>query len=330
VLEFGGEIFQEDIAELQSLYDTIASAHDRLVTPSYQQATPEMAYETLQYTLEGVDATIDRAKLLAVHADELVYEFSELETAKITTPELKLGKLLYEQLKATAASAVLKVQEIEQLQMVGVAADTMAIAQRLDHELDTLSQTLEQLQKSLLRFFETDTFTDQVPERKDALEVMKKNERASKLFDQSSIFSDIVKEILKEPQYRLALQATYSSPAAFEAALKREVYRVEAPSKLDALLGIKHESAFSFLKDMTLAQIDDFDAQNRETIRAILFGKNIPYEMYMTWMEALPYLESHVDTYDEMKFIELFVRCEIEMQIAEREAARNSQGVHNQ
>jgi hypothetical protein len=108
------------------------------------------------------------------------------------------------------------------------------------------------------------------------------------------------------------------------------VYRVEAPSKLDALLGIKHESAFSFLKDMTLAQIDDFDAQNRETIRAILFDKNIPYEMYMTWMEALPYLESHVDTYDEMKFIELFVRCEIEMQIAEREAARNSQGVHNQ
>ncbi len=329
VLDFGGEIFQEDITELQSLYDTIASAHDRIVTPQHHPATTHDAYEVLEDGLTGIDSTLDRAKLLAIHADELVYEFSELETAKITTPELKLGKLLYEQLKATAASTVMKVQEIERATAFGVSGDIIAVAQRVDQELDTLTQTLEQLQKSLLRFFETDTFTDQVPERKDALEAMRKNERAAKLFDQPSFFTGVVKEVLKEPRNRSILQARYSSPAAFEAALKREVYRVEAPSKLDALLGIKHESAFAFLKGMTLSAIDSFDSQARETIRATLAEKNIPYETYMAWMQAMPYLESYVEAHDDMTFIELFVRSEIEMLSIEIETARNSQGVHN-
>ena len=329
MLDFGGEMFEEDIAELQSLYDTIAAAYDRLVKTSYQHADSTTAYRTLEQSTAGLDATLDRAKLLAVHADELVYEFSELEDAKVSTPELKLGKLLFEQLKSTAASALEKVKDIEQFTTIASPEELLVIAENIDGELDALTHTIDQLQKSLLRFFETDNFVDQTPERKNAAEDMKKSERAAKLFDQQSIFALTLKELLKDSTNRAILQERYSSPAAFEAALKREVFRVEAPSKLDALLGVKYESAFSFLKDMTLADIDVFEAHPREVIRAELLQKNIPYETYMSWIQALPYLESYVAAHDDMSFLELFIRSEIEMLRIETEATRNSQGVHN-
>ena len=329
VLDFGGEIFPDDIAKLQSLYDTIASAYDRLVSMAQSSYEVQTGSALFDGNLEGIDATRDRAQALAVHADELVYEFSELETAKITTPELKLGKLLYEQLKTAAQSTLATAQEIDHLQANLPVASVLGAAARIDTELDTLSRTIEQLQKSLLRFFETDTFTDQVPERKDAVEAMKKNERAAKLFEQPSLFTDIVKDILKNAEYRAILQERYSSPAAFEAALKREVYRVEAPSKLDTLLGVKHESAFSFLKHMTLAEIDIFDVRNRDAIRAELKEKNIPYETYMAWIQAMPYLESFVAAHDDMTFLELFVKSEIEILHIDLQRKRNSQGVHN-
>lgn len=329
ILEFGGELYEEDIAELQTLYDTIASAYDRLVRSTHAVASNEEAYETLVDT-SGLDATLDRAKLLAVHADEVVYEYSELETVKITTAELKLGKLLFEQLKIAAKQALDKVTEIEQFTVLASPQDLLQIAARLDSELDAITATLEQLQKSLLRYFETDTFAKETPERKNAREKSKKDERAAKLFDQQTIFSEPLKELLKESRNRTILQERHSSPAAFEATLKREVFRVEAPSKLDALLGIKHESAFLFLKDMSLAEIDVFDSQpKREVIRTILQEKNIPYETYTAWIQALPYLESTVATHDDMTFMELFIRSEIEMLSEELEARRNSQGVHN-
>jgi hypothetical protein len=81
---------------------------------------------------------------------------------------------------------------------------------------------------------------------------------------------------------------------------------------------------------MTLVQIDTFDGgQSREQIREILNKKNIPYETYMAWMQAVTYMESLVVAHDDMTFLELFVRSEIEMLRSEIETSRNSQGVHN-
>lgn len=329
ILEFGGELYEEDIAELQTLYDTIASAYDKLTRSTHNVASTEEAYEVLVDT-SGLDATLDRAKLLAVHADELVYEFSELETVKVNNAELKLGKLLYEQLKVAAKQALDKVGEIEQLTVVAPPQELLHIASRLDRELDTVTSTLEQLQKSLLGYFETDTSKKEKTERKDAQEKSKKDERLAKLFDQQTIFSVPLKELLNESRNRTILQERHSSPAAFEATLKREVYRVETPSRLDMLLGIKHASAFVFLKNMTLTQIDEFDSQpKREVIRAILQEKNIPYETYTAWIQALPYMETVVSTHDAMTFMELFIRSEIEMLNEGLEVRRNSQGVHN-
>jgi hypothetical protein len=329
ILEFGGELYQEDIEALQTLYDTIVAAYDRLTKSTYQEARSEEAYEVLAQA-QGLDVTLDRAKLLAVHADELVYEFSELETARITTAELKLGKLLYDQLKTVAAHTLEKVQEIEHLSVIASSQELLLVAQRIDRDLDTLTQSLSELQKSLLRFFETDDFVDQTPERKQITEKKKKDERAAKLFDQPSQFTDVLKELLKDGDIRTVLQQRYSSPAAFEATLKREVYRVEAPSKLDSLLGIKHASAFDMLKSMTLREVDEFDAQpNRDAIRSTLQEKNIPYETYTAWIQAMPYMESLVETHDEMTFLELFISSEIEMLRNELLKQGNTQGVHN-
>jgi hypothetical protein len=329
VLEFGGEIFEEDIFELQSLYDTIATAYDRLTNTAEEVRIHSRAHGAFDQTLASLDVTLDRAKSIALHADELVYEFGELETARATTPELKLGKLLFEQLKATAGEIITKVDEIEQFKTAPPSEKLLSAAQRIDDELDTFTKALEQLRISLLRFFETDNFADQTPERKNAAEIIKKNERAAKLFDQQSVFTEVLKKLLKNREVQTVLQERYSSPAAFEAALKREVYRVEAPSRLDSLLGIKHESAFAFLKDMRLIEIDELDSRPRELIRQELQQKNIPYEMYMVWMQAMPYLESYAVAHDGMTFLELFVRSEIEMLRIELEAKRNSQGVHN-
>ncbi len=328
VLEFGGEIFEENIAELQTEYDTIASAYDRLTKSTFPPTVTDES-EIPQHTQAGLDVTLDRARMLAVHADELVYEFSELETAKASTPELKLGKLLYEQLKLTASTTLRKVEEVQQFGTITSPEDLLRVATRIDADLDELTTTLKQLQTSLLRFFETEDFADQTPDRKNAAEAMKKHERAAKLFDQQSIFTEVLSRLLKDTDIRSILQERYSSPAAFEAALKREVYRVEAPSKLDALLGVTHASAFSFLKDMTLVSIDEFDSQPRDHIRALMLQRDIPYEMYMAWIQAMPYLESYVDAHDEMSFLELFVRSEIELLRVESERTRNSQGVHN-
>ncbi|MEK7462163.1 MAG: hypothetical protein AAB618_01155 [Patescibacteria group bacterium] len=329
ILEFGGELYEEDITQLQALYDSIVSVYDRLVKTTYQVANKEEAQTVIADT-SGLDATLDRAKLLAVQADQLVYEFSELETVQVTTAELKLGKLLYEQLKLTAKQALDKVGEIEQFTVTTSQQELLPVAARLDRELDTITNNLEQLRKSLARYFETEAFAEETPERKNAQEKIKKDERAAKLFDQQSIFTVALKSLLKEERNRVILQERHNSPAAFEASLKREVYRVEAPSKLDALLGIKYASAFVFLKDMTLMQIDQFESQSkREDIRLTLQEKNIPYETYMAWIQALPYMEAVVDTYDDMTFLELFIRSEIKMLSEELEARRNAQGVHN-
>ncbi len=329
VLEFGGEIYEEDIAELQSLYDSIVAAYDRLTKAPAPTVTPEQAYQALG-SVDGLDATLDRAKLLAVHVDELVYEFSELETATITTAELKLGKLLYEQLKACSTDVLTKVKEIEQFSVIASREELLHVAKKIDADLDTLTEAIEQLQKSLLRFFEADDFKDQTPERKQVSEQDVRDERAAKLFGQQSLFSEAIKTLLADQSYRAILQSQFSSPAAFEAALRREVYRVEAPSKLDALLGVKHTSAFLFLKDMTLSAIDAFDGQtNRAAIRAELQKRGILYETYMAWMQALPYMESLVVAHDDMTFLELFVRSEIELLKQAQMSRGNTQGVYN-
>jgi hypothetical protein len=120
--------------------------------------------------------------------------------------------------------------------------------------------------------------------------------------------------VIAIPKYKNILKAHFSSPATFEAALRREVYRVEAPSRLDSLLGVKHASAFVFLKGMTLADIDEFDGQkNRENIRFDLKQSNVPYETYMNWVAAIPYMEALTDSHDDMLFGELFIRSEIEL-----------------
>jgi hypothetical protein len=233
ILEFGGELYQEDIEELQSLYDVIVAAHDKLTQTPRAVTLNEETYAAIAET-GGLDATLERAKILAIHIDELVYEFSELENAKITTAELKLGKLLYDRLKTAAEAALTKVDEVEQLSVIASPQELLHVAEKIDADLDSLTETVTQLKKSLLRFFEADSFQDQTPERKNLEEKAKKDERAAKLFDQPSIFTDIVKILIKEEENRSVLQERYSSPAEFEAALKREVYRVEAPSRLDA------------------------------------------------------------------------------------------------
>jgi hypothetical protein len=83
-------------------------------------------------------------------------------------------------------------------------------------------------------------------------------------------------------------------------------------------MGIRHASAFLFLKDMSLEDIFAFDHSPRVVIRGELAAKNIPYELYVEWMYILSDIQSVLEAPLHVSFGELFVRAELELLLHEQ------------
>jgi len=129
-----------------------------------------------------------------------------------------------------------------------------------------------------------------------------------------SDLSGSIAAALVDRRYQAIVSERFGSAVAFEAMLRREIARVEQPSKLDRVLGIIYNSAFfSFLKDKTLEELDEFDEQPPVVIRQILEDKNIQYDVYVNWMQGLSSMRRLVQTHQQMKFGELLVRSELEL-----------------
>lgn len=303
ILDWGGEVGVDQAELLQQFYNQLIDAHDKISN------TPSSA-PIIEITDE-----VEKATFLLERGNQLLEEFSEIKTTESNSSDFKLGKILYSQLDASNSRVKTIVDEIEDLLQTATATEVMYVVQHFGQELDQIETKFDQLENSLERFFESGAL-EQVAGVKGTASVplTSRDERAARLFDTQSPFTTHLKKVMTIPKYTNLLKEHFSSPTAFEAALRREVYRVEAPSRLDSLLGVKHASAFVFLKDLSLAEIDEFDGQkNRENIRAELRKANVPYETYMNWVAAIPYMEALTDSQDAMLFGELFIRSEIEL-----------------
>lgn len=123
-----------------------------------------------------------------------------------------------------------------------------------------------------------------------------------------------IKTVLRERVYNLFITEKFDSPVQFEALLRREISKVEAPSRLDSVLGIHHGSAFfEFLHDKTIAELEQFDKQPHATIRQTLGVLNVPYEVYVAWMQDFALMKPLAGSQSKMLFGELYVRAEIEL-----------------
>jgi hypothetical protein len=313
ILDWGGEISVDQAELLQQFYNQIIEAYDTLTEA--QQQSPKAALIN----------QVETATFLLERGVRLLENFSEIQTTTLSSPTIQAGKESYAALQQNCTDAKIIFDAIEGTVHTATLEDATMIATNQAEGLADIERTFDVLEKNLTTLFESGAL-EEAPAQVVPVRDQRGNRTQSK--EVQTLFGPYINNVIAQQTYATVVKETFSSPSAFEASLRREVYRVEAPSKLDALLGIKHGSAFLFLKDMTLAEIDVFDGQkNRQDIRARLQQENIPYEIYMNWMEAIVYMESLVQSTDEMTFGELFVRSEVELLLHAKNNS-NAQGVY--
>lgn len=301
ILDWGGEMSVDQAQLLQTFYNQIIEAYDSLQS---SHATSPRATVINQ---------VETATFLLERGMRLLENFSEIQTTAINSPAIKAGKAAYDALQQNCTDAKIIFDAIEGGVETASLEDAAMMASTQAQGLIDIEKKFNELEKELSALFESGALEEMSVQ---SLPIRNKSNFLTRSKDTATVFSPYIKKVIAQPRYASFIKETFSVPSAFDAALQREVYRVEAPSRLDTLLGIKYSSAFIFLKDMTLAQVDAFDgSQQRETIRQILSEKNIQYEIYMNWISAIPYMESLTTTTDEMTFGELFVRSEVELML---------------
>jgi hypothetical protein len=130
----------------------------------------------------------------------------------------------------------------------------------------------------------------------------------------SSPLAAHIKKVLRHSQYRQFLSEYFPSLPSFEAHMRREILAREKPSQLDTLLGVKHNSAFfAVLHDMTIEELEVFDSLPSRDIRSALSLVQVPYEIYVGWLQDFFYMKKIVSCRRDTTFGELFVSVEIEL-----------------
>lgn len=341
VLERGGVMRGEDVATLQTLYSELVTIIDTLSTNNVTQ-TPAPVREpesfdiqkqlTVQHTesvpqvFAETSATLNdllvAATKLAEKGDVLLHKYEEVKDVQPTTQALDIPKFYYTQLGVSVARAKKIKDEIFALSQQRDNNRSEPILQHYRDILEEIDKNYEQLDKGLDAYFEPEPAAAQKevavkeishpPLRIPSDDFSHTDERITDL-------TPYTKRALASSELRTAASQKYRTRAQLEAALKREIYRVEAPSKLDSVLGIKHPSCFyTFLHDMSVEAITQFDALPRETIKDALQKRDIPYEIYINWTDAFYDIVEIMQPPKNMKFGELFVRAELELLVDEK------------
>ncbi len=137
--------------------------------------------------------------------------------------------------------------------------------------------------------------------------------RSKEKRERQSTLAPFVDRALRDRRYAAFVEETFSEPFAFELELHRHINEIENPSRFNKVFGFTHESAFhSFLKDLTIAEIDSFERQPNAQIRERLLDMNIEYETYVRWLDAFYEMIQTFRVPTSMTFGELFVRSELE------------------
>lgn len=121
---------------------------------------------------------------------------------------------------------------------------------------------------------------------------------------------------LNEEVYQTFINRRYTSPVAFERILDATIQHIEAQT-IDALerwLGEERPLAFSFLEDMTVAEVQRL--AGHPEVRALLAKENIKYETFLQWVDLLPEMQSMVTAPSDELFGSLYAKWMIETEMA--------------
>ncbi len=120
---------------------------------------------------------------------------------------------------------------------------------------------------------------------------------------------------LNSPKHMYFIERHYSSAVEFERLLDATITKIESDTidQIEKWLGDLPASAFSFIKDMTVAELADFARRPYEEVYADLLSENIKYETYAEWRDLVDEMLSLVEGGERMKFGQLFAHWMVEL-----------------
>lgn len=269
------------------------------------------------------------AEPLTLKAERMQLEYKELTTADEEDEDLKNGLFLYRQLAVSTAQVHELLDEVE-LRLKDPAKEGLDLfLAHATNELAEYADNLEGIDKGLEWYFDDIEGQHEAAAPAGQSTTMPQAGPASveKLYRPALFKKDelrpYIDAVVMEPEYKRFLSSRFASPTEFEAYLRREIISREEPSKLDKVLGIVHQSPFdSLLISMTLAELEQFDQQPVESLRAALQEKDIQYEFYVDWLHTYPIMKHMINPPAAMTFGELFVRAMVEDAMDQAEAAQ--------
>jgi hypothetical protein len=301
------------VTEIQERYNDIATIYDLFEIEAVPEPIEEELPSVKSLVLEHSDTFVVAANTLAEKARVLLIRYEELSVVPVQKDELSIARFYYGQLTELSKEVAATAEAIAlQKPILDVSATLQTNITKILEELDT---KLNALDKELDRFFEPEEIT--LPKADLSNEQASKEKQVERT-GRTSEFSKIVERVLLDSRYATFVEKRFHTKTQFELQLTREVAKIEVPSRFDILMGIRHASAFLFLKDMSLEDIFAFDHSPRVVIRGELAAKNIPYELYVEWMYILSDIQSVLEAPLHVSFGELFVRAELELLLHEQ------------
>jgi len=125
------------------------------------------------------------------------------------------------------------------------------------------------------------------------------------------------KYLSRNPQYQAFILENKISLAALEKKLQKTIQSVDAKeidfweSKFDE----PYTSAFSYLQEMTLQEVEDLNALSLSKRKNILQAENVKYEAYLAWMDIHELIALTITLQPTIKFAELLARWIVETEI---------------
>lgn len=275
--------------------------------------------ETIRIQLKEIktkaDTLVKKGELLKGKYQTILREHAGAEESKNTL-------FIFQQLEASFDNTKQILSDIDTHAASSINEDTELFLLHAGNELDEFEENLLSFEKGLEWYVAptSETITgDSVSPQQAEPDAPAQPQRESISLHKEGIFSKknelrpYIDAVVADEHYKRFLSTTFNTPGAFEAYLRREIDSQEEPSKLDKLFGVIHASPFdTLLRDMTIHDIEAFDAQSSEKIREALTSRDMQYETFVSWMKAFNIMKQLVKATPSMTFGELFVRAMVE------------------
>lgn len=147
--------------------------------------------------------------------------------------------------------------------------------------------------------------------------------RTESIHEQTSL----TEKYLTAPRYRAFIEKHFSSLAGFERILDATITKMEAKTidGIERWLGETHASAFEYIKDLTIAEVQQLVTAGQDVIKPELQKENIKYETLMVWSDALFEMSQALQPPAHVTFGELFARYMLENEMIGVNDIGNSQ-----